>query len=129
MPRTILLCEDEEFVARSYARKLEIEGFVVRHAHNGQEALEMLKTETVDLILLDLMMQIKSGFDVLAEIRGGKDNTIKNIPIVVASNLGQSSDIEEAKRLGADDFIIKSNVSLKELVKKIREHLPESSIT
>lgn len=124
MAHTILLCEDEEFVARSYIRKLELEGFTVHHAHNGQQGLDILKDKSVDLILLDLMMQIKSGFDVLAEIKSGDNEDLKKIPIVVASNLGQATDIEEAKRLGAVDFIVKSNTSLKELVQKVREYLP-----
>ncbi|MCA9355671.1 response regulator [Candidatus Kaiserbacteria bacterium] len=124
MSHKILLCEDEEFVARSFIRKLELEGFTVRRAHNGQQALDMLKVEPVDLILLDLMMPIKSGFDVLAEVQVSDNELLKRTPIVVASNLGQKSDIEEAKRLGAKDFIVKSNVSLKELVSKVREFLP-----
>lgn len=126
MTYTILLCEDEEFVARSYIRKLTLEGFEVRHAHNGQEGLNMLKESLVDLILLDLMMQLKTGFDVLAEIQNSDNEALKNIPIIVASNLGQSTDIEEAKRLGADDYIVKSNISLKELVDKVREYLPKT---
>jgi DNA-binding response OmpR family regulator len=126
MSKTILLCEDEEFVARSYMRKLKYEGFTVHLARNGQEALDLLRVEQVDLILLDLMMQIKSGFDVLAEIQGGSNENLKKIPVIVASNLGQRSDIEEAKRLGAVDYIVKSNVSLKELVSKVREFLPQA---
>ena len=124
MAYTILLCEDEEFVARSYTRKLELEGYVVHRAHNGQEALELLENEHVDLILLDIMMPLKTGFEVLTEIRAGKNEDVKKIPVIVASNLGQSSDIEEAKKLGAVDFIIKSNISLKELAEKVKEYLP-----
>ena len=124
MAYTILLCEDEEFVARSYTRKLELEGYVVHRAHNGQEALDLLENEHIDLILLDIMMPLKTGFEVLTEIRGGKNDTIKKIPVIVASNLGQNSDIEEAKKLGAVDFIIKSNISLKELAEKVKEYLP-----
>ncbi len=123
MAQTILLCEDEEFVARSYVRKLELEGFVVKHVHNGQEALTLLASEPVDLILLDLMMPIKTGFMVLAEIRNSNDENLKKIPVIVASNLGQRSDIEEAQKLGATDYIVKSNVSLKELIEKIKSHL------
>lgn len=123
MAQTILLCEDEEFVARSYVRKLELEGFVVKHVHNGEEALTTLASEPVDLILLDLMMPIKTGFMVLAEIRNSDNENLKRIPVIVASNLGQRSDIEEAQKLGATDYIIKSNVSLKELVEKIKSHL------
>jgi len=125
MAYTILLCEDEEFVARSYIRKLELEGFVVRHAHNGQQALDMLDTEPVDLVLLDIMMQVKSGYEVLTEIQSGNNENLKKIPVIVASNFAQNSDIDKAMGLGAVDFIVKSNVSLKELIKRVKEHLPQ----
>lgn len=120
----ILLCEDEEFVARSYLRKLKLEGFEVIHVSNGEEALKAFVTEKPDLVILDLLMPIKTGFEVLAAIREGSDESVKNIPVLVASNLGQQSDIDEAKRLGAKDFLIKSNISLKELVETVRKNLP-----
>ncbi|MCA9359013.1 response regulator [Candidatus Kaiserbacteria bacterium] len=125
MAHIILLCEDEEFVARSYIRKLELEGFEVQHAHNGKEAVEMFEAGSFDLVLLDLMMPLKNGFEVLAEIQNMIKNGSKATPIIVASNLGQNSDIEEAKKLGAIDFVVKSNISLKELVEKIKQYLPE----
>ena len=121
---TILLCEDEEFVARSYMRKLKLEGYTVIHANNGEEAIKMLFAEKPDLVILDLMMPLKTGFEVLEHIQKEATAEIKKIPIIVASNLGQKSDIEEAKRLGAVDFLIKSNISMKELDAKVKEHLP-----
>ena len=126
MPYKILLCEDEEFVARSYIRKLQVEGFTVIHAHNGEEALSLLLSEKPDIAILDLMMPLKSGFEVLQSLQTSKDEEVKKIPIIVASNLGQKSDIDTALSLGAIDFLVKSNISLKELVEKVREHLPEN---
>ena len=120
----ILLGEDEEFVARSFIRKPELEGYKVLHAQNGSEVLEILKTETPDIIILDLMMPLKTGFEVLQEIKTNGKPAVQKIPIIVASNLGQKSDIDTALSLGAVDFVIKSNISLKELVAKVREHLP-----
>lgn len=122
--KKILLAEDEEFVARSYIRKLQVEGFEVLHAHNGEEVLKILTTEKPDLMLLDLMMPLKTGFEVLTEIKENGTEEVKKIPIVVASNLGQKSDIDTALSLGAVDFLVKSNISLKELVEKIKGHLP-----
>lgn len=119
----ILLCEDEEFVARSYIRKLELEGYEVVHVSDGEEALTAIRTLIPDLVLLDLMMPTKSGFEVLAELQADNDPVILKIPIIVASNLGQQSDKDEATRLGAVDFLIKSNISLKELAEKVRTHL------
>lgn len=124
--KKILLCEDEEFVARSFTRKLTLEGYEVILATNGNEALAMLFAERPDLVILDLMMPAKTGFEVLQEIRSDPDESIKRIPIIVASNLGQKSDIETARSLGAVDFLIKSNISLKELAEKVREYLPLS---
>lgn len=121
--KKILLAEDEEFVARSYIRKLQVEGFEVLHAHNGEEVLTLLTTERPDVILLDLMMPLKTGFEVLTEIKEHGTEDVKKIPIIVASNLGQKSDIDTALSLGAVDFLVKSNISLKELVEKIRGHL------
>jgi len=119
----ILLGEDEEFVARSYIRKLQVEGYEVVHARNGEEALELLQKEKPDLVILDLMMPLKTGFEVLQDVQK-LDAEIRKIPIIVASNLGQNSDIETAVSLGAVGFLVKSNISLKELVLKVREYLP-----
>ncbi len=122
---TILLCEDEEFVARSYIRKLEIEGFMVLHAHNGEEALRLLVEQKPSLVILDLMMPLKTGFEVLQARGKITDAEVLAIPIIVASNLGQKSDIDTALSLGASGFLVKSNISLKELVAKVREFLPQ----
>jgi DNA-binding response OmpR family regulator len=120
----ILLGEDEEFIARSYIRKLQLEGYEVVHAHNGDEAVQFFVSEKPDLMILDLMMPCKTGFEVLKEIQSSQDNASKRIPVIVASNLGQKTDIDTARSLGATDFVVKSNISLKELVAKVREHLP-----
>lgn len=124
MKHKILLCEDEEFVARSYMRKLQLEGYDVVHAHNGEEALVLFMNEKPDLVVLDLMMPLKTGFEVLAAIRANADLVARKTPIIVASNLGQKSDIDAAKEMGAIDFLVKSNISLKEFAAKIHEHLP-----
>ena len=108
----ILLCEDEEFVARSYIRKLQVEGYEVVHAHNGEEAFKLLSLEKPDIVILDLMMPLKTEFEVLQDIKSSTDLAIKKIPIIVASNLGQKTDIDTALELGAVDFLIKSNISL-----------------
>jgi two-component system alkaline phosphatase synthesis response regulator PhoP len=124
----ILLAEDEEYVARSYIRKLQVVGYEVVHAHNGEEALTLMKSEKPDLVILDLMMPLKTGFEVLKEVHESGTDEMKAIPIIVASNLGQKSDIDTAHELGARDFLVKSNISLKELVEKVRVYLgPETT--
>lgn len=121
------MCEDEEFVARSYIRKLQLEGYTVIHAHNGEEALTKLKSEKPDVVILDLLMPLKGGFEVLEQLKKEDDPEILKTPIIVASNLGQKSDIDESKRLGAVDFLIKSNTSLKDLAAKVKQYLPTNA--
>ena len=68
-------------------------------------------------------MPVKSGFEVLEDIK--RDNEVKNIPIIILSNLGQESDIEKGKELGAVDYLIKADFKMKEVIKKIKDHLPK----
>lgn len=115
--KKILVAEDDKFLASAYKLKLTKAGFEVQVANDGSIALEMLKNFVPDLILLDLVMPVKDGFVTLAEI---KANTVySKIPVLVASNLGQKEDIDKANELGANDFVIKSDMSLDELIKKI----------
>ncbi|HSW96884.1 MAG TPA: response regulator [Candidatus Saccharimonadales bacterium] len=115
--KKILVAEDDKFLSSAYRVKLTKAGFEVQIASDGNEALNLLKTFTPDLILLDLMMPIKDGFATLQEI---KANPIwQHIPVIVASNLGQKEDTEKTMKLGAKDFVIKSDLSLDELIKKI----------
>jgi len=118
----ILLAEDELFLSRTYENKLSLEGYDIQLAHDGEEAIRQILESKPDLILLDLIMPKKNGFEVLEVIK--KDELTKHIPVIITSNLGQDSDIEKAMNLGATDYIIKSNISLKDLVMKVKEHLP-----
>lgn len=119
---TIVLAEDELFLSRTYENKLTLEGYTIILAHDGEEAIEHIRRSTPDLVLLDLIMPKKNGFEVLETIK--QDEQIKHIPVIITSNLGQDSDIEKAMGLGAVDYIIKSNISLKDLVAKVQEYLP-----
>ena len=89
--------------------------------NNGEIGLEVIRKEKPALILLDLIMPIKSGFDVLEELQ--KDSELKNIPVIILSNLGQESDIQKGKELGAADYLIKADFKMKEVIAKVREHL------
>lgn len=117
----ILLAEDDKFISRAYQDGFKRAGIEVAPAYNGEEALKKAFSEKPDLILLDLIMPIKNGFEVLSALK--LDANLKNIPVVVLSNLSQDNDIERVKELGAIDFLIKSNLSLKEVIEKIKEHL------
>lgn len=117
--KKILIAEDENAIAKALQLKLEHLGFNVELAGNGEEALEALKKTKFDLMLLDIMMPKVDGFGVLA---GLKSLNYKPI-VLISSNLSQSSDRDKAIGLGADDFLVKSDVSLKEIVDKINEAL------
>jgi DNA-binding response OmpR family regulator len=117
--KKILIAEDENAIAKALQLKLEHLGFNVELASNGEEALEALKKTKFDLMLLDIMMPKVDGFGVLA---GLKNLNYKPI-VLISSNLSQSSDRDKAISLGADDFLVKSDVSLKEIVDKINEAL------
>ncbi len=113
----ILLAEDDHFLIQLISTKLKRKGFAVSLAYNGTEALNKIKNEPFDLILLDLIMPNKDGFEVLAEAKASPK--LKAIPILVFSNLGQDSDIKQAKDLGADDYMVKANLSIDEVVRKV----------
>lgn len=122
MPKAkILLVEDDKFLATAIGDKLTREDFEVSHAVNGVEALNFARAKTPDLVLLDLIMPQKTGFEVLAELK--LDAKLKNVPVIILSNLGQDTDIAKAKSLGAVDYLVKSDVQLKEVVEKIKQVL------
>lgn len=118
----ILFVEDDVSLARAYQTKLTMEGFEADLAIDGQEALEKLENNEYDLILLDLILPKANGFDILKQLRASAWPTAKK-PVIVFSNLGNASDITKSRDLGADDYVIKSNLSPNEMVAKIREHL------
>jgi len=109
----ILLAEDDRLICRAYEASLKQEGFEV--------ALQKLGDFTPDLILLDLIMPNKNGFEFLEAIKPVAK--LKKIPIIVLSNLGQDSDVERAKALGAVDYMIKSDSSIQKIVEKAKEYL------
>ncbi len=120
MGKKILLVEDDKFLLKFFAARLKEEDFEVILAEDGEEAVRKVKEEKPDLILLDLILPKKDGFAVLKEIKS--DEKTKNIPVFVLSNLGQESDREKAKELGAVDYLVKVNFDLKEIIKKIKNY-------
>ncbi|MCC6520375.1 response regulator transcription factor [Candidatus Nomurabacteria bacterium] len=120
--KKILIIEDDTFLQGLEAGKLTKSGFEVKTATTAEAGLKILDEETMDFLLLDLMLPgDKDGFAVLEEVRGKKD--YKKTPIIIFSNLGEEAEIKKAKDLGANDFMIKSNFTLEELVEKINELL------
>ncbi|HSW66295.1 MAG TPA: response regulator [Bacillota bacterium] len=118
MANKILVVEDDSFLLKAYQAKLTNAGFEIQTATNGELALTALETFAPDVILLDLVMPRKDGFTTLQEIKA--NDKLKNIPVIVTTNLGQPDDIKRVMDLGALECIIKSNLSLSDLVAKLR---------
>jgi DNA-binding response OmpR family regulator len=119
--KKILLVEDDKGLAKVYKTRLEAEGFEVNHVPNGEDALSEALEYKPDLILLDVMMPKISGFDVLDILRNTPDTN--NIRIIMLTALSQESDIEKAKSLGVDDYLVKSQVVIADVVERIKYHL------
>lgn len=117
----VFIVEDDKFLSLVLKGRLEREGITVYQAFDGKEALELLKTEKPDLILLDLIMPNMSGFEFLENLRQDPEYAV--IPVVVISNLGQESDIEKAKTLGVIDYYVKVRTSIEDLISNIKNIL------
>ncbi len=113
----ILIVEDDPMIAEIYQKKFADSGFQVLMAENGEKALNTLKKETVELVLLDLVMPGMDGFEVIENLRHG--NYDQNVKIIVFSNLSQKEDKDRARELGANGFIVKSDYTPNDLVKEV----------
>lgn len=112
----ILLVEDEKPMARALSLKLQNSNYQVTMVHDGQAALDAVKADKFDLILMDLVMPKMDGFTLLQNL---KDLGVKT-PTVVLSNLSQDEDFQKAKELGATDFFIKSDIPVSSVVEKVK---------
>ncbi len=113
MKKKILLVEDDKFLIRTYGYKLEDSGYEILRLEDGVNVLPVAKEKNPDLILLDIIMPNRNGFDVLRDLKSDKE--AKNIPVIIVSNLSQQKDVEEGLNLGAEKFIVKSNISFQGL--------------
>jgi len=117
----ILIVEDDPYIMRVYERKFQAEGFTIATAKNGEEGLEKVKEAKPDIILLDLVMPKKDGFEFVRELR--KDDTYAKTPIIVLTNLGQEHDIERAQKLGISAYLLKSNQSIQDVFEMVQKTL------
>lgn len=120
-PKKILLVEDDDALANVYMMRLEVEGFEAKRVADGEQALAIAREYRPDLILLDIMMPKISGFDVLDILRNTPETG--SIKILVLTALSQENDRKRAEDLGADDFLVKSQVVIADVVGRIRHHL------
>lgn len=117
----VLIVEDEEFLMQVLKDNLELEGYTTDAAINGDEAIERIRSHRPNLILLDILMPQKDGFYVLEEIK--KNPEWKLIPVVVLSNLGDDTAIKRALEMGADDYFVKSQHPIQEVIEKVKDYL------
>ena len=119
--KNVLSIEDDAFLSSLISNKLIENGFTVFVANLGEIGIEEAKTQKPALILLDLMLPDMSGFDVLKKLKG--DSETKDIPVIILSNLGGSGDLEKGLALGAEKYLVKSNILPEEVVGIVTEIL------
>ncbi len=120
-PHRILLVEDDDALANVYVMRLQAEGMDIRRVANGEDALAAILSFKPDLVLLDVMMPKVSGFDVLDIIRNTPE--VANVKIIMLTALSQESDKARAVSLGVDDYLVKSQVVIADVVDRIKFHL------
>ncbi len=118
MAKKILIVEDEELIYSLLEKKLSQEGYKVEVAKDGEEGLAKMRANKPELILLDIIMPKKSGFEVMEEMQKSED--LKNVPIVIISNSGQPVELDKAKKLGAKDWLIKTEFDPQEVIAKVK---------
>jgi two-component system alkaline phosphatase synthesis response regulator PhoP len=119
--KTVLLVEDDKFLSSLLKNRLEKEGVNLLYAPDGEAALQVLRSQPVGLVLLDIILPKKSGFEVLQEMQS--DPLLSKIKVIIASNLGQDADIIRGKELGAMDYYVKAQTSIDDLVSKVKATL------
>jgi CheY-like chemotaxis protein len=120
----VLLVEDDKMIARTYIRKLALEGFRIAAASNGEEGLAALEKDRPDIILLDIMMPKMNGIETLKRIKANP--AYKDLPVVILTNLGdRDEDVEKCKELGAEDYWVKANIPLRVVIERIRKILAD----
>lgn len=130
MPKTaaskihVLLVEDDAFLANIYKTKFEMEGFKVSSSEDGESGLKDAKKKKPDIILLDILLPKMDGFAVLQELK--KDDSVKKIPVILLTNLGQKDDVEKGLELGAADYLIKAHFKPSETVEKVKKVLEKA---
>jgi twitching motility two-component system response regulator PilH len=125
--KKVLIIEDDKFLSLVLKSKMERDGFMVSEALDGEEGLAKARSDKPDVILLDLILPKMSGFEFMEVVR--TDPELMKIPVLVASNLGQDSDIQKAKSLGVQDYFVKAVTPVDQIAAMVKKAvgLPEYS--
>ncbi len=115
--KKILIIEDEEILSNLLQKKLTAEGYEVEVAKDGEEGMEKVRETIPDLVLLDIIMPKKGGFEVMEEM--SEDENLSSVPIIVVSNSGQPVEIDRAQNLGAKDWLVKTEFDPQEVIEKV----------
>lgn len=119
--KKVMIVEDDEHISKVYEIKFAKEGIPTSVARDGEEAVVKITAEKPSLIILDLMIPKKDGFWVLEEIKKNPD--LATIPVLVLSNLGQKSDQDRALGLGANEYLVKVDFSIQDIIEKVKSYL------
>jgi len=123
--KKILIVEDDNFVAEVYLAKLSEMGYETALAQNGEEGLAELKKGKVDLILLDILMPIMNGIEMLEEVK--KNEEWKNIPVILLTNIGEKESIQKVREMGVKNYLIKSHFTPAEVIEKVESVFKENN--
>lgn len=119
--KKVMIVEDDEHISKVYEIKFAKEGIATSVARDGEEAVVKITAEKPDVIILDLMLPKKDGFGVLEDIK--KVPELANIPVIILSNLGQKGDQDRAMKLGANEYLVKVDYPIQEIVEKVKGYL------
>lgn len=122
--KKIMIIEDDSFVMDIYQTKLSQAGYEIIEAVNGIDAIKKLEKETPDLLLLDIVMPYVDGLEVLKKVK--EDERLKNIPVILLTNLSQKEEVDKGLELGANDYLIKSHFTPSEVLEKIEIYLTKN---
>lgn len=123
--KKILIVEDDNFVAEVYLAKLSEMGYETVLAQNGEEGLAELKKGKIDLILLDILMPIMNGIEMLEEVK--KNEEWKNIPVILLTNIGEKESIQKVREMGVKNYLIKSHFTPAEVIEKVESVFKENN--
>lgn len=119
----IIIIEDDEILSKVLCAELTDAGFKVLPAFDGEAGLKLVRSEKPDLVLLDLILPKKHGLEVLEEIKKAPD--MRDIPVIILTLLGEDETIKRGLRLGAEDYLVKSNHALAEIIEKVKNFFAE----